>query len=216
MNLRRILHILQPTVFLMRKHNVKTPVQRVLNPANTGFLCWHTSCYFQLNLFNKLPRTHPCSDLIREKKTLNKKKVLAVASQGGHLIQLMRLKPVFDQHDTLYVSNQYREGMGERFIPIIDANRNQKIKLVKLLLQMGWILLRHRPDVVISSGAAPGYFALMFGKWLGAKTIWLDSIANAEELSLSGQQAGKFADMWLTQWPELALQNGPKYGGRVL
>ncbi len=143
------------------------------------------------------------------------KKLLAVASQGGHLIQLMRLKPVFDRHDTCYVSSQRREGMDD-FARIVDANRNAKIRLILLFFQVLWIVVRKRPDVVISSGAAPGYFAVLCGKLLGARTIWVDSIANAQELSMSGRRAGKFADLWLTQWPEVAQESGPKYGGRVL
>jgi UDP-N-acetylglucosamine:LPS N-acetylglucosamine transferase len=147
---------------------------------------------------------------------MKQKKLLAVASQGGHLIQLMRLKPVFDQHDSSYISSQHHDGMDENFTAVVDANRNAKCKLLLLFMQMLWIMIRKRPDIVISSGAAPGYFALMLGKLFGAKTIWLDSIANAEEMSLSGQRAGKFADLWLTQWPEVAYENGPQYGGRVL
>ena len=147
---------------------------------------------------------------------MKKKKLLAVASQGGHLIQLMRLKPVFDRYDASYVSNQKREDMEQDFTKVVDANRNEKFKLLVLVAQMFWIMVRKRPDVVISSGAAPGYFALMFGKLFGAKTIWLDSIANAQELSMSGKQAGRFADLWLTQWPEVACDDGPQYGGRVL
>ena len=147
---------------------------------------------------------------------MKKKKLLAVASQGGHLIQLMRLKPVFDRYDASYVSNQHRKGMDKNFTVVVDANRNAKFKLMLLFMQMLWIIIRKRPDVVISSGAAPGYFALMLGKLFGAKTIWLDSIANADELSLSGKRAGRFADLWLTQWPEVAFENGPQYGGRVL
>jgi UDP-N-acetylglucosamine:LPS N-acetylglucosamine transferase len=146
---------------------------------------------------------------------MKKKKVLAVASQGGHSIQLMRLKPVFDRYDTSYVSSQRRDGMAD-FTRVMDANRNSKLRLILLFLQMLWIVIRKRPDVVISSGAAPGYFAVLLGKLLGARTIWLDSIANAEELSLSGKRAGRFADLWLTQWPELARPDGPQYGGRVL
>ena len=35
--------------------------------------------------------------------------------------------------------------------------------------------------MVISTGAAPGYFAMRFAKWLGRRTIWIDSIANVEQ-----------------------------------
>ncbi len=73
-----------------------------------------------------------------------------------------------------------------------------------------------RPDIVVSTGAAPGYFALRFGKILGARTIWVDSLANVDTLSRAGQMAGKFADLWLTQWPDLASTEGPEYAGQVI
>ena len=73
-----------------------------------------------------------------------------------------------------------------------------------------------RPDVVISTGAAPGYFALRLGKMLRAQTIWLDSLANVETLSQAGEMAGPYADLWLTQWPELAGDAGPSYDGKVI
>jgi hypothetical protein len=78
------------------------------------------------------------------------------------------------------------------------------------------LLLRVRPDVVISTGAAPGYFALRLGRILGARTVWVDSVANAEELSMSGRMAGKYADLWLTQWEHLAEKGGPMFKGSVL
>ena len=49
----------------------------------------------------------------------------------------------------------------------------------------------------------------------GAKTGWVDSVANAEELSLAGKKVSKIADVWLTQWPEVASEDGPLYKGRV-
>jgi hypothetical protein len=51
---------------------------------------------------------------------------------------------------------------------------------------------------------------------MGSKTIWIDSIANVESMSMTGQKVGRFADMWLTQWPHLARPEGPFYVGAVL
>ncbi len=76
--------------------------------------------------------------------------------------------------------------------------------------------LEERPDVVVSTGALPGFFGVVLGKRLGAKTIWVDSLANVEELSLSGEKVGPHADLWLTQWEELAYPGGPRYAGTVL
>jgi UDP-N-acetylglucosamine:LPS N-acetylglucosamine transferase len=154
-------------------------------------------------------------------KSARKTKVLGISSGGGHWVQLLRLRPAFAACDLTLVTVRpgYRSDIGNagiKFRVIPDANRNNKLGLIRTALSVFWVLLRERPDVVISTGAAPGYFAIRFGKLLRAKTIWLDSVANVEELSLSGQQAGKYADLWLTQWPHLSGNLGPTFGGSVL
>ncbi|MGA3171436.1 MAG: UDP-N-acetylglucosamine--LPS N-acetylglucosamine transferase [Chthoniobacteraceae bacterium] len=146
-------------------------------------------------------------------------RVLAVASGGGHWVQLQRLRPAFDGCDVAFASvkDGYRTDVsGKRFYVIPDSNMQQKIALVRTAIMVLLVLLRERPQVIISTGAAPGYFAVFFGKWMGARTIWLDSVANAEKLSLSGEKAGRYADLWLTQWAHLARESGPRFYGSVL
>jgi UDP-N-acetylglucosamine:LPS N-acetylglucosamine transferase len=147
-------------------------------------------------------------------------RVLAVASGGGHFIQLSRLMPAFSGCDVAYMTTMasYRAQVPQsrRFYVVPDANIRSKARLLLMAIKVAAILLRERPDVVISTGAAPGYFALRFGKLIGARTIWVDSMANAEQLSLSGRRIGAHADLWLTQWPHLARPDGPHYEGAVL
>lgn len=146
------------------------------------------------------------------------KRILAVASGGGHFVQLMRLKPAFDGCEVHYVTTNsgYSVGVDGFFHVVTDANAGQKMKLFLSFLQMGKIFLSIRPDAVISTGAAPGLVAIFLGKLFGAKTLWLDSIANSEELSKSGKLARRLADVWLTQWEHLAQSDGPQYWGGVL
>lgn len=152
-----------------------------------------------------------------------KKKVLAVASGGGHWVQLLRLRPAFEGQDVAFVTVQpsYAEQVpGCRFYAVQDATRWSRWDLLKMVAQVSWIVLRERPDVVITTGAAPGVVALRVGKWLGARTVWLDSIANVEHMSMSGERVRPFADLWLTQWQHLAEglppQAAPQYHGSVL
>jgi UDP-N-acetylglucosamine:LPS N-acetylglucosamine transferase len=152
-------------------------------------------------------------------RTGKRLRVLAVASGGGHWTQLLRLRPAFEGHDVTYVT--VREGYrsqvaGSPFHCIRDATRHDKAALLQVALQLAWILLRTRPDVVVSTGAAPGYVAIRLGKWLGCRTAWIDSIANAETVSMAGQLAQPHADLWLTQWPHLAREGGPRCFGAVL
>ncbi|MGC1383777.1 MAG: hypothetical protein WA823_08365, partial [Candidatus Acidiferrales bacterium] len=119
-------------------------------------------------------------------KRNTKNKVLAVASGGGHWIQLLRLRPAFSEADVVFVgvSPSYRSQVSRyKFYSVKDATRWEKTALVQTAVQLLWIILRERPDVVVSTGAAPGYLAIRIGKLLRAKTIWLDSIANVDCLS---------------------------------
>jgi len=96
-----------------------------------------------------------------------------------------------------------------------DATRWNPLGLVTCALRVIRVLIRVRPDVIVTTGAAPGFFAVVFGKLMRARTVWIDSIANADELSGSGARVGRFADLWLTQWPHLARERGPHYVGAV-
>ncbi|HEY8607983.1 MAG TPA: glycosyl transferase [Noviherbaspirillum sp.] len=147
-----------------------------------------------------------------------RKQVLAVASGGGHWVQLLRLRPAFEHNDVTYMTTNadYGKDVASRLVTIADANLKEKLRLLRMFGEVLLHVVRLRPDVVISTGAAPGFAAIFFGRLLGARTIWIDSIANSEQLSVSGRFAKRYADVWLTQWAHLAHPDGPEYWGGVL
>ncbi|MCC5821676.1 MAG: UDP-N-acetylglucosamine--LPS N-acetylglucosamine transferase [Planctomycetes bacterium] len=135
-------------------------------------------------------------------------------------MELLRLAPAFTDCDMAYVTvvSDYRDQIpsSARFHTVVDVTRWNKLKWLLCAAQLARIIAKERPAFVITTGAMPGYLACRIAKVLGAKVAWLDSIANVEELSRSGQLAGRFVDLWLTQWPHLADSNGPEYRGAVL
>ena len=142
---------------------------------------------------------------------------MAIASHGGHWLQLNRLNPFYEKHHTVFVTTEPTVQKLRPDVKIVrDANRNEKLNILICFVQLLVLVIKERPDLIISTGALPGVLALFIGRLLGCKTVWVDSIANAEELSMSGKLAGKFAHKWLTQWPELAREGGPQFQGRVL
>ena len=149
---------------------------------------------------------------------------MAIASGGGHWVQLLRLRSAFDEMNVVYVSMDPSAAVdvpGQRYYTIREASRKHKWGFLVVAMQLLCILLKERPKVVITTGSAPALIAVILAKYLfRARTIWIDSIANAERLSTSGQTAGRFADIWLTQWPHLAQsdtpQRHPEYWGAVL
>ena len=161
-------------------------------------------------------------------------RILAVASSGGHWAQLMRLRPAWQGCDVAYLTTEAgygrrlreqadREGLPPpRFYTAVSANRWQKLRLVRQLAAITWAVMKERPAVVCTTGASPGYFALRFGRMIGARTVWIDSIANGETMSMAGRMAGRYADVWLTQWESVAADEPPvgearpQYWGAVL
>ena len=72
--------------------------------------------------------------------------------------------------------------------PSATSRRRDRLGFLVVLWQLVRILIRERPDVVVTTGAAPGFVALAAAKLLlGCRTIWIDSIANAERLSSSAR-----------------------------
>jgi len=148
-------------------------------------------------------------------------KLLAAASEGGHWKQLQRLRPAFSGWEVLYIRTTVpgvkQSRLGETGVRLVsDGNRSSPLSLMVSFAQILWIVGCFRPHVVISTGAAPGYLALVAGKLFRAGTIWIDSMANAEEMSMAGKWARPWSDVWATQWPHLAGTDGPVFIGSIL
>ena len=149
----------------------------------------------------------------------NEVKVLAVASSGGHWDQMMVLRPALEGFSVRYATTRRDFAARDGIVDVMllpDSNRFHPLHAVRSLIAAISIVARTRPDVVISTGALPGLFCLAFGRLIGARTIWVDSFANAERLSMSGRYARWFATRYLTQWEHLTTASGPFYEGSLL
>lgn len=149
-----------------------------------------------------------------------KKKIFAAASFGGHWMQLLRIaRPLEKDFEVVYASTQpdcaAMVGEDNTFYVIQDFSRSDAWRLPSSFFRLLRILRRERPDAVLTTGAAPGLVCLMAAWLLRRKTIWVDSIANAAQLSASGRMARRFATCVYTQWPDLARKN-VVYAGTVL
>jgi UDP-N-acetylglucosamine:LPS N-acetylglucosamine transferase len=105
----------------------------------------------------------------------NKKRILAVASGGGHWVQLLRLRPAFDEHDLAFLTTNegYKTEVEGKVFIVTDANMWEKLRLLRMFIEVAWILIKFRPNIIVTTGAAPGFAAIMFGRMLGLKTIWM-------------------------------------------
>ena len=133
--------------------------------------------------------------------------VLALSSGGGHWLQLSRLAAAWDGARVVTactVQGPPMPGRVVRHYRLRDATRWNRWGLLVLGFQVGRLTLLERPDVVVTTGAAPGLWALLWGRVVGARTVWIDSLANVQQLSAAGRLARWVATDWWTQWSHLA------------
>jgi UDP-N-acetylglucosamine:LPS N-acetylglucosamine transferase len=148
-------------------------------------------------------------------------KICLVASAGGHLTQLRRVAKAWTGYPTFWITSTdvVRKTLGgEGTVYVVgECNREHLGRVALVFFRCLRAIFKEKPDVVISTGAAPGCIAVFLGKLRGARVVWLDSITNVQHLSLSGRMVRPFADLFLVQWPELAAKyRGVEYVGEVI
>jgi len=149
-------------------------------------------------------------------------RVLLVSSSGGHLVQLSRIHEKLSNYEFLLMTtadkNQVPNGLKElAYIQLPEANQKTPVKVIRLGSLLCKEIMKIKPDVVISTGAAPGAISIVIAKLLtNSKCIWVDSLANTQQLSLSGRLVKKFCDLWLSQWEDVARKFGATYMGKVI
>jgi UDP-N-acetylglucosamine:LPS N-acetylglucosamine transferase len=138
-------------------------------------------------------------------------RICLAASAGGHISQLLKLAACWNGYETFCVTTTQvvRNNLGKlgEVYVVGECNRQHPMRVITVFMRCIRIVLRERPDVVISTGAAAGCMLCFLGKMFGAKVVWIDSITNVERISLSGRMVRYIADLFLVQWPELAGRN---------
>ena len=153
--------------------------------------------------------------------TTKKIKICLAASAGGHLSQLLKLAECWNGYDTFCVTTtkvvkEQLQKYGNVYI-VGECNRKHPLRVIAVLIRCLKVVLRKKPDVVISTGAAAGCIVCFLGKIIGARVVWIDSITNVERISLSGRLVRPIANLFLVQWHELTKKyDNVEYVGAIV
>lgn len=140
----------------------------------------------------------------------NKKlKICFAASSGGHLEELMVLRPLMERYDSFIVTEQTKHeaaGSKDRIYYLMQVNRLEKACILRLIANSFLslkILLTKRPDIIITTGVLAIIPLCLLCKALGKKLIFIESYANVYSPTKTGRFLYWFADQFYVQWPEL-------------
>lgn len=143
------------------------------------------------------------------------KKVLVIASAGGHLTQAMCATSACNNIALVSNKQNISNEKIKRIYKIWDTQHNAFIHFINIFFAL-YVLLRERPSVVFSTG---GPIALPFAllcKFLPIKFVYLDTLSRVVELSNTGKLVRKynlFNDFYC-QWKEIAAKNNVKHIGK--
>jgi len=130
-------------------------------------------------------------------------RVIAVSSSGGHLTELIEALPENIVDEILFVTS-----FDERSDDLLKAHKkkfyitdpNGEIKRYFLnFLQSVNIVIRERPNVVISTGSGIAFFILVLSWLIGSKIIYVESGARLNKLSKTGMLLYRFADLFIVR-----------------
>lgn len=147
------------------------------------------------------------------------------ASGGGHLRQLLDLEPVWGKFDYYFVTEDTALGRSlaerhpVRFVnhyALGQARLGKPLTMLKAAIgnffQSVRLILKDRPDVVITTGAGAVYWASITARLLGAKLVMIDSFARFDKPSKFARLTAPFAHHKVVQaaplkqaWPDAQL-----------
>ncbi len=143
-----------------------------------------------------------------------------MCSSGGHLQQLVALRPAWEGFSRVWVTFDRSDTRsllaGETVVPAHGPTNRNLEALLRNLVLAGQVLLRTRPRAIVTTGAGVAVPFVWLGRLLGARVVYVESATRIEAPSLSLRLVRPFVSQLYVQWPELqrALPDA-RYRGSV-
>lgn len=148
------------------------------------------------------------------------KRILLVASPGGHVLQMLALRPAWEDLESRWVTldaadtkflldpaaRLFAHGPTARNIPNLFRN-----------LRLAWTIVRdYRPDVILSTGAALAVPFFVVGRLFGVRLVYVESFTRVHRPALAGRLVYPLTDAFFVQWPTSSRRSRAVYAGSVV
>jgi UDP-N-acetylglucosamine:LPS N-acetylglucosamine transferase len=136
-----------------------------------------------------------------------RERILLVGSSGGHLAQLLALRPWWEAHERAWVTFDTADAVGalrdeEQVTWSHHPTTRNVPNLLRNTAQAVTVLRRFRPTVIVSTGAASAVPYFVLGRAAGVRTVYIEVFDRIDSATLTGRLVRPFTDLMLVQWPE--------------
>lgn len=144
-----------------------------------------------------------------------------VASTGGHLAQLLQLRPWWRHHERTWVTFDKADArstlQGERVFNAFHPTTRHLGNLARNTVLARRIISDTRPDVVISTGAGVALPFFAVARRANIPTVYLEVYDRVDSVTLTGRLCRPLSTAFCVQWPDqVALYPGSEQVGMVL
>lgn len=141
------------------------------------------------------------------------KKVLFIASTGGHLAEMMQLKPMFKNYDyyiitektksNLFLKEKYKTRVSYLVYGTKDHKLSYPFKLLYNCFKSFYLYLKVHPDYIITTGVHTAGPMCLIGKIFGSRVIYIETFANMVTKTVTGRLLYPFSDRFIVQWSSM-------------
>lgn len=157
-------------------------------------------------------------------------KLLIVLGEGGHTTEMLNLVDLLGDHYEYHYVLTREDNLSADHIrrpgPLYRLSRPRGkdtktlpaiLRTIRTTFETLPVLLRVRPDAVVSVGPAIGVPVCILGKLLGARIIFIETGSHITFSSMTGRILYRWADLYFVQWPQLAQKlDRAIYAGRLI
>ena len=132
-----------------------------------------------------------------------------IASSGGHYKQLMNMKPIMKEYNTLIVTEHDKTQKKDKEVYYLhQVNRKELLFPVWMLIDVFksiHIFNKFKPDVVVTTGVLATIPMCVIAKIKHKKLIYIESFAKLHSGTMSGKFVYKhhLADHFYVQWQSM-------------
>ena len=145
-------------------------------------------------------------------------KICLVCSHGGHLAEMLHLQEAFEGHETFFITyDSARTRELERRYLLRNIGKNPLLMACAFIATFR-ILLKERPNLIVSTGSEIAIPAFYLAKLFRIKTIFIESWTRVVQPTGTGRIVYPVSDVFLVQWERLLTRYGrkAKYEGAII
>lgn len=138
---------------------------------------------------------------------MENKKICLVGSSGGHLAHLYMLKPIWEKTERFWVTFDKEDARSllenEKFYKCFFPTNRNLLNLIRNTFLAFKVIIKERPDIIISSGAAVAVPFFYIGKLFGAKLVYIEVFDRVDKSTVTGKLVYPITDKFIVQWEEM-------------